>query len=72
VCGGCNTSSPIIETLVKVGQNGTDICLKFKVKVGKLWLNLPSLAYFGRKIYKYAYISLEKFLTPPADNISSL
>jgi hypothetical protein len=35
-CGGCNTS-PIIQTLVKVGQNGTDICLKLKVKIGKMW-----------------------------------
>ena len=26
---------PIIQTLVKVGQNGTDICLK--VKLGKIW-----------------------------------
>ena len=25
--GGCNTP-PIIQTLVKVGQNGTDICPK--------------------------------------------
>jgi hypothetical protein len=23
--------------LVKVGQNGTDICLKLKVKLGKIW-----------------------------------
>jgi hypothetical protein len=23
--------------LLRVGQNGTDICLKFQVKVGKLW-----------------------------------
>jgi hypothetical protein len=25
---------PIIQTLVKVGQNGTDICVKLKVKLG--------------------------------------
>jgi hypothetical protein len=31
--GGCNTP-PIIQTLVKVGQNRTDICLKLKVKLG--------------------------------------
>jgi hypothetical protein len=23
--------------LVKVGQNGTDICLELKVKIGKIW-----------------------------------
>ena len=31
--GVCNTP-PIIQTLVKVGQNRTDICLKLKVKLG--------------------------------------
>ena len=32
---GSNTPPPpIIQTLVKVGQNGTDICLKLKVKFG--------------------------------------
>jgi hypothetical protein len=30
---GCNTP-PIIQN---VGQNGTNICLKLKVKVGKIW-----------------------------------
>jgi hypothetical protein len=25
--------------LPKVGQNGTDICLKLKVKLGKIWLS---------------------------------
>ena len=44
---GCNTPPPNNSNvgqswskwnwyLLKVGQNGTDICLKFKVKVGKL------------------------------------
>ena len=32
---------------------------------------LASLAYFGRKIFKYAHVSPENFLTPPpVDNIS--
>jgi hypothetical protein len=34
---GGGVTPPIIQTLVKVGQNGTDICLKFKVKLGKIW-----------------------------------
>ena len=33
VCGGCNTPPPpIIQTLVKVGQNGTDIFPKLVKK----------------------------------------
>jgi hypothetical protein len=28
---------PIIQTLVKVGQNETDICLKLKVKLVTIW-----------------------------------
>ena len=34
---GGSVTPPIIQTLVKVGQNGTDICLKLKVKLGKVW-----------------------------------
>jgi hypothetical protein len=34
---GVTPPPPIIQTLVKVGQNGTDICLKFKVKLGNIW-----------------------------------
>ena len=47
----------IIEALVKVGQNGTDICLN----CGE---NLGSHAYFGLKNYKYDYMSPEKFFYP--------
>jgi hypothetical protein len=44
--GGCNTpnNSNVGQSwskwnwyLPKVGQNGTDICLKLKVKLGKIW-----------------------------------
>jgi hypothetical protein len=34
---GVGVTPPMIQTLVKVGQNGTDICLKLKVKLGKIW-----------------------------------
>jgi hypothetical protein len=27
----------VCTTFVKVGQNGTNICLKLKVKVGQIW-----------------------------------
>jgi hypothetical protein len=37
VWGGVGgVTPPIIQTLVKVGQNGTDNCLKLKVKLGKI------------------------------------
>ena len=49
-CGGCSTPPPPPNNpnigqswskwnwyLPEVGQNGTDICLKLKVKLGKIW-----------------------------------
>jgi hypothetical protein len=35
--GWGGVTPPIFQTLVKVGQNGIDICLKLKVKLGKVW-----------------------------------